>query len=172
MKRLLFGLLLMVSAGANASIVYHWSGTCASGCVGPATAVLKLANTYTPGAVLSDADFLSFAYGSSSGAVSVPGDGSLFGFFSSSLPVVKGASTNFILDFAGGSTIFTAPDAPGGPDCGACPDGVWVMIFSPLGILDIGTDAGVWVRTPGPSTLVLLGLGLLGVGYARRRRRQ
>ena len=55
------GVVLAITASsANAVVIYGWTGTVTSGAIGPASAVLTLADTYTPGTALSLADFVSF----------------------------------------------------------------------------------------------------------------
>ena len=55
------GVVLAITASsANAVVIYGWTGTATSGSIGPASAVLTLADNYTPGTALSLADFVSF----------------------------------------------------------------------------------------------------------------
>ena len=55
------GVVLAITASsANAVVIYDWTGTATSGSIGPSSAVLTLADTYTPGTALSLADFVSF----------------------------------------------------------------------------------------------------------------
>ena len=44
------GVVLAITASsANAVVIYDWTGTATSGSIGPASAVLTLADTYHPG---------------------------------------------------------------------------------------------------------------------------
>jgi hypothetical protein len=57
---------LFYAAPARANIVFDFSGVCEFGCSGTATGVLTLADSYTFGADITAADFISFNYSSSS----------------------------------------------------------------------------------------------------------
>lgn len=172
-KLIISAVLLMSPLLANADVIYDWEGECLTGCTGTATATLTLMDSYTPGTFLVDSDFVSFSYVSSSGSFSSP-SGVAFCCFdvagTSTLPVLSGPSSDLIVDFAGGGTIFCAPDASGGSTCAGTT--AWNMVYNPLGIDDRGRDAGTWaLRVPEPGTLALLGIGLLGMGLSRRRKK-
>ena len=152
----------MAAPKANALVIYDWSGLCESGCVGQASAVLTLADTYVPGTQVMDADFISFSYSSSSGTYDIPADVAFDDFSpGSSLPAVSGLAL-ILIDFDGSGTIFDSMLSGG-----------WLSLFDPAGINDVG-DEHQWVlRTtdltaPGP--LSLLALGLAGLALAGRRR--
>ena len=93
------GLVLVLNAGtATALVIYDWSGTCTDNCTGTATAVLTLQDSYIPGTVLAEADFVSFSYSSSSGSYDIPGDADFLQLIGSTgaLPVLSGATLNRI----------------------------------------------------------------------------
>lgn len=149
---------------AGAVIIYNWSGACSSGCVGTASAVLTLADTYTPGTEVMNGDFLSFVYNSSSVAnFTVPGDGTfaLFlvapGIFDNLLPAPPGGVAALGLDLAGSTTGF-----------GTQASGMWSFNYLPLAISDSG-DQHNWTLVPEPSTALLFLAGLLGLLGLRRR---
>ena len=151
----------MTAPQADAVVIYDWSGLCESGCVGQATAVLTLDDSYTPGTQVSTADFISFSYSSSSGAYDIPADAGFEEFIGpAEFPVVSGEVDVFI-GIAGASTFFdTEADA-------------WNSFFDPFGISDGGSENEWVLRTtnlsaPGP--LSLLALGLAGLALAGRRR--
>ena len=74
-KKIIGAAALALAAGsASADVVYDWMGTCTDLCTGNATAVLTLADTYTPGTALANVDFVNFSFSSSNGSYTVPGD--------------------------------------------------------------------------------------------------
>ena len=170
---LCFSTLLAVPA--KAVVIYDWSGTCAVGCNGTATGVLTLADSYTPGTLVSVDDFVSWSYASSSGSYDVPGDGildptnsfenSFLGSFDGPLPVGSG-SGDTVIDAVGISTLF-ATDLPS--------VGAWQSIFVPVGISNDSGTAYEWslrpAQLPLPQTALLLGTALAGLGMAMRRKR-
>ena len=148
---------------AHAVVIYDWTGSCAGGCTGPASAVLTLEDTYVPGTEVMDADFISFSYSASSGAYAIPTDAALTSVAGSAvLPAVSGEADLVLLFTGGGISEFRAIG-----------DG-WGSSFPPVGLNDIGSEA-LWtlrrasqLSAPGP--LSLLALGLAGLALAGRRR--
>ena len=152
---------------AEAVVIYDFTGTCDAPC-NFASGTLTLADTYTPGTVVENDDFISFSYNSGSGAYSVPGL-VLFSQFTGDrlLPAGMGQAS-LTIDFAGGSTFFQSEP------------GFWRSLFGPAGIDDVGggttwslrapVDPPVDLSAPGP--LSLLALGLAGLALAGRRRRK
>jgi hypothetical protein len=57
--------VLFNASAARANIVFDFSGDCTSGCAGTATGVLTLSDSYTFGADITMADFISLTYSSS-----------------------------------------------------------------------------------------------------------
>ena len=154
--------LSITAPKAEAVVIYDWTGTCDSGCTGQATAVLTLADSYTPGTPATTADFISFSYSSTSGAYDIPADAGL-AFASATLPAVSGGGI-VNLDFEGTLASFGS----------SLP--FWFSEFLPDGIEDDGFEH-VWtlrqtqeLSAPGP--LSLLALGLVGLALAGRRRKQ
>ena len=151
----------LAAPSAKAAVIYDFTGTCGFGCTGQATAVLELADSYTPGEVLRNSDFLSFSYSSSTDLFSIPADAFFTGFFGAArLPVVSGTAS-FGLNAGFGTAVNTGSG--------------WSAFFSPSDI-DEGGSAYTWtLRQPtqlaAPGPLSLLALGLAGLALAGRRRK-
>lgn len=149
---------------AEAVVVYDWVGTCTSFCSGEATAVLTLADSYTPGTEVMDSEFISFSYRSNTLAYDIPADAA-FALFDGPaiLPAVSG-TTNIDIIFAGFDRMFGAFD------------GFWdsrFVDFVPDDI-DFGREHLWTLRQPtalsAPGPLPLLALGLVGLALAERQR--
>ena len=151
---------------AEAVVIYDFSGTCDAPC-NFASGTLTLADTYTPGTIVEDADFISFSYSSGSGDYSVPGFAVFSEFTGDRILPAGVGQASLTIDFAGGSTFFQSEP------------GFWRSLFAPAGIDDIGggttwslravVDPPVDLSAPGP--LSVLVLGLAGLALARRRRK-
>lgn len=153
--------LVVAASSANASVIYDWSGTATSGAIGPARAVLTLADTYTPGTAPALTDFVSFFYKNNDGVtVSVPGDDTATGLFGV-LPAISGPPlVNFFLNFSAFNSSF-----------GSQTSGDWSSFFADKSVRDLGVSDQNWtLRIPEPGTLALFGLGLAGLGFVRRRK--
>ena len=156
----------LMAPQAKAVVIYDFAGSCAAPC-DFAFGTLTLADTYTPGTVVENEDFISFSYMSGSGAFSVPGD-AVFSQFSGNRILPAGiGDADLTIDFVGGSTFFQSEP------------GFWRSIFSPAGIDDVGganawrlrapVDPPVELSAPGPLSVLILGFA--GLALARRRRK-
>lgn len=165
MKTLFSAVLITLglTTSANSAVVYDWSGICTDGCTGVASGVLALEDTYVPGTALSNSDFVSFFYTSSSGSYNVPGDAA-FTDLIGTLPMTSGTVSDLSVDFAGAGTVFSSFSS-----------GNWASLFSALGIGEGGTNAEWTLRTtevPLPAALPLLIASLGGFAVVSRRRRR
>ena len=173
MKRLAV-LFLLLPMGANAAFIYDWEGICVQGCTGTATGILTLTDDYTPGTILSgnadSAFFLSFEYFSDNLTLTITAatvDAIDFQF--------RFDPTNNVEAFVGEQI---ASDTPSGfplwQRIGGDPN--WNAIIDLPGgrIFDQGIESMWTLRTavsvPEPSTISLLLLGLMPLGFALCRR--
>jgi hypothetical protein len=159
---------LVQAPPARANIVFDLSGTCTVGapCVGTATGVLTLADSYVFGTVMTTADFISFTYSSSSRSFQLSGadpaidvnfgtvgginaDGSLFG----GEWAVGSSAAAALFDWTP-PTFFAANSA--GP---ALDDSLAPYKFTLV--------SGA---APEPSTWAMMLLGFAGLGFAGYRR--
>jgi hypothetical protein len=185
--------LLAGPSSAAASVVYDWQGTCTLGCTGTATGELTLTGG-TP-TTFTKSQFVSFEFTSSDGTffldntspyLNALGGGSFGGmsleenaFGPNTLPLWQFASQNTPLP-----TLTQSPDP-----------GIWQFLYGSYFwqcldanctawtndvIRNVGVDEVFSVRQnaspapepmPEPSALSVFGLGLLGLGAMRRRRR-
>ena len=147
---------------AEAVVIYDWTGTCTGGCMGQASAVLTLVDTYVPGDIASINDVISFSYSASSGAYDIPGDGLLV-FAFAGLPAVSGGGMVNLILAPGPSSEFRPNTSMS-----------WTSHFAPAGVDDRGTDNTWTLRQPSelsaPGPLPLLALGLAGLALAGRHR--
>jgi PEP-CTERM motif len=174
-------LLLIGPLNAQADIIYNWTGDCVTTCIGQATMLVVTTDAYIPGevfgqnspvqgtvllrALYADSnltfDFAQFFY--------IPGFGEFY-VWPNMPPNTSGAFFGEILE---GQNDFTSNRAnvpglwriegesiPGGGL--GCPTPFGTCTYSATGI------DGVWTRVPEPSTLVLLGVGLVGLVFVRR----
>ena len=152
--------IAITASSANAVVIYDWTGTATSGSVGPASAVLTLAENYIPGTALIFSDFVSFFYINNGGVtVSVSGDASLDSL-TGTLPAITGQPLAFVFfGFDGANTFFTSTTSD-----------TWRSTFAPKSVFDVGDTQNWTLRVPEPGTLALFGVGLAGLGFARRKK--
>jgi len=138
---------------------YTFTGTCTD-CSGTVTGILTLDSSYVLGNSIAP-DFLSFFY---EGSNMIPGgftignlDSGLF--VTGSLPSTLPGPASSDITIENLNWIFSANT-----------DGSWSVAPGGLLSADFGTN-GVF-STPEPSTAVLIGFGLAGVGVLRRRVRR
>ena len=175
MKFLIGAVLCLLALSAKASVIYDFEGICSSGCSGIATGVLTLEDTYTPGTQVSDNDFISFSYSSSSGSFEIPSDLALNRINNSILPTASETAVAWVeIDAVQDGTGLNACGLAGTPGYGQCPsDWAWSAEWTPNGITkDLGSSY-TWTlqAVPIPSAVWLFGSGLLGlIGFARRNK--
>jgi hypothetical protein len=147
----------------RANVIYNWKGSCDSGCIDQATAVLTLADTYTPGTALATIDFISFDYFSNSLNYSVPPV--LTVNVSGILPAVGPEAADVNLLFSGIFNFFETSTSPES----------WLNVHDVNDITIVQEGSGsLWMlaTVPEPSTMLLLGSGLTGlIGFSRRSKK-
>jgi PEP-CTERM motif len=155
---------LLMAAPARADIVFDFSGTCFFTCTGMATGVLTLTDSYVFETVLTNADFISFTYSSSSRSYEL----------TSAASIVNAGTTGGIS--AVGSLVGKEMIIEG--SAGAVPFFDWTPIdFFSGGVgpaLEDAIESFKFTRVTGavpePSTWAMMLLGFAGLGYAGYRK--
>ena len=151
--------ILLSPMTANADFIYDWSGPCAWGCKGTATAQIVLSDSYVPGTVLRDASlFQLFTFSSSLGSFTI-----------TAATVDNNSPYIFRFDPNGGFSQIASDTRRGYPFWrvrhGWFDGGIGHKYY-------VGRNSGyTWQQVSEPGTLALLGIGLLGMGLVRRRLR-
>lgn len=158
---------LLCASNAHSSLIYDFTGDCTVGCTGSVTGVLTLNDSYSPGDLLENVDFISWVFSSSSQNYTVNGT---FGFSSVgriSLPSISGLAITTgsfgYIDYTGSGTVMR--------DFG---DGTWASLAAGLSTPNIDGNNANWsvreTQIPEPTSLALLGLSLVGLGFSRKKK--
>jgi hypothetical protein len=151
---------LFMADPARANIVFDFSGVCSIGCSGTATGVLTLANSYTFGADITAADFISLDYSSSSYS---------FDIASVDSPILAGGlNADGSLNSFGALEILAPTDFP---TFGAFNG--FFNVANEAETFNLGsayTFTLVSGAVPEPSTWTMMVLGFAGLGYAGYRK--
>ena len=177
LKRFLVAVTFLLLSGplnARANIIWDWTGTCTEFCIGTATLHVVTTPDYVPGTFagsgLNEPKLLSAVYTDNVvtgdfGGVEWLSNGQFFIF-----PATDGPGAATILVFedefrerADGTWDLRSEGLFNGHGVG-CPN----PNFGFCTYTAIGID-GTWTRVPEPGTLVLLGMGLVGLVLMRRR---
>jgi hypothetical protein len=150
---------LFQAVPARADVVFDFSGTCKTNCTGTATGVLTLADSYVFGGFITDANFISFDYSSSSRS---------FDITSADDPGFIGG-LNADSSYVTGEVVFAASGGAGLPAFQAALGG-FVAETMPGGATDdVGLSSSltpVSGAVTEPSTWAMMLLGFAGLGYA------
>jgi hypothetical protein len=152
---------LFMAAPARANVVFDFSGVCSDGCSGTATGVLTLADSYTFGADITAADFLSFDYSSSSFS---------FDIASADSPVLVGGLNADGSFNSEGELIF---HSPAGVPLFVAITGEFNALRTNGGTFNLGSTFAFTLvsgAVPEPSTWAMMLLGFAGLGYAGYRK--
>jgi hypothetical protein len=155
---------LLMAAPARADIVFHFSGTCIFTCTGTATGVLTLTDSYVFEDVITNADFISFTYSSSSRSYELTSAASI-------VNAGTAAGISAVGSLVGKEMIIEG-------SAGAVPFFDWTPIFFFSGGAgpDLEDALGSFKFTrvtgavPEPSTWAMMLLGFAGLCYAGYRK--
>jgi hypothetical protein len=163
MAALLLTTAMFSAAPARANIVFDFSGTCKTNCIGTATGVLTLTDSYSFGSEITGANFISFDYSSSSRSFDITSlDDSDF---------VGGLNADGSFPFE--EVVFAEVGPSGLPTFEAAANGFVVQTTEDPAAGDEGnSNSFTLVRgaVPEPSTWVMMLLGFAGLGYADYRK--
>ena len=161
-------LSILLSAPAQADLIFDWTGTCVTACNHTVSAVLTLADTYTGGRTTNPADFISFVLSPEV------------------VPVIAmdltGPNDQFVFDASTSEFAFTKifdTPVPASRTMSFSSDqnGIWEFQDQSIGtslVRNAGINGVFTLRTnpnsvPAPAPLALLSLGLVGLALRKRK---